>query len=195
MAHWFPLVVVLSLVFRSIREWRILFKINIGVCLAVAMLGVAQHYDIRIIPLFEFLRATPRVETTLAAIHETLAARLAERGVRLDRVLHCPHHPTQGAPPWRTACACRKPAPGMILQAARELDLDLAGSWIVGDSERDLAAGAAAGVPGILVATGKGAEEHRRLVAESRPPEHFVADMGAAARLILSAESYLWHNA
>jgi D-glycero-D-manno-heptose 1,7-bisphosphate phosphatase len=72
--------------------------------------------------------------------------RLAEAGVRLDAVLHCPHLPDAAVARYRLACLCRKPQPGMLLQAARELHLDLARCVMIGDKLSDLRAGRAAGV-------------------------------------------------
>lgn len=72
------------------------------------------------------------------AIHERLAARLQEEfGLRLLDILCCPHGDGQ--------CECRKPQPGMLLAAAARHDIDLARSWMVGDSERDIEAGRRAG--------------------------------------------------
>lgn len=67
-------------------------------------------------------------------------------GAPLDAVYHCPHHPTHGIGDYRRECTCRKPAPGMILQAKHDLELDLARSTLVGDKASDVAAGRAAGV-------------------------------------------------
>lgn len=75
---------------------------------------------------------------------------LVAHGAHLDAVYHCPHHPTKGQGPWRTACDCRKPGPGLIDQALADWDIDLAASLVVGDKPRDLEAGAARGVPGAL---------------------------------------------
>jgi D-glycero-D-manno-heptose 1,7-bisphosphate phosphatase len=124
-------------------------------------------------------------EGELAAIHARLQSLLGREGARLDGIYVCPHHPTEGVGKYRCECDCRKPKPGMILRAQRELDIDLDGSWCVGDMERDLAAGAAAGLPGILVATGKGVEEEARMRAAGKPPRFFVPDVGAAADTIL----------
>ena len=124
-------------------------------------------------------------EETLAAIHERLASRLAEGGVALDAVEVCIHHPTAGSLPHRRECDCRKPAPGMLLAARDRLGLDLARSWIVGDGERDLAAGAAVGVRGVLVGTGHGAAERARLLAEGRAPRWFAPDLAGAVDLVL----------
>ncbi|MBI5363506.1 MAG: HAD family hydrolase [Planctomycetes bacterium] len=124
-------------------------------------------------------------EAELAGIHAHFAALLAERGARLDAVYHCPHHPTEGVGAWKIECACRKPAPGMLLDAARDLGLDLARSWIVGDALRDLEAGWSAGARAVLVATGKGTREHAAALAKGRAPDAFVPDVLAAARWIV----------
>jgi D-glycero-D-manno-heptose 1,7-bisphosphate phosphatase len=124
-------------------------------------------------------------EHDLAEIHERLRELLAREGARLDAILHCPHHPDEGEPPLRCACACRKPAPGLLLEAARRFELDLGSSWIVGDGLRDLEAGARAGLAGaVLVLTGKGRAE---LAAAPEPGSLRTApDLPAAARLILA---------
>ena len=75
-----------------------------------------------------------------------LRQELQPLGVRLDAVLHCPHLADAAVPGYRLACDCRKPKPGMLLQAARELSLDLAASVIVGDRLSDVQAGRSAGV-------------------------------------------------
>ena len=75
-----------------------------------------------------------------------LRGHLAAQGVLPDAIYHCPHHPEAGLGPYRRACACRKPAPGMILEAARDLHLDLPRSILLGDSAGDMQAGRAAGV-------------------------------------------------
>lgn len=85
-------------------------------------------------------------EADYQALSAHIGAELARHGVRLDAVLHCPHLPDAAVAAYRTACDCRKPAPGMILRAAAALGLDLAASVIVGDKRSDLDAGRAAGV-------------------------------------------------
>jgi D-glycero-D-manno-heptose 1,7-bisphosphate phosphatase len=75
-----------------------------------------------------------------------LRAELASHGVALDAVLHCPHLPDAPVSAYRAVCDCRKPAPGLLLRAARELALDLPASVMVGDKGSDMAAGRAAGV-------------------------------------------------
>ncbi len=72
-------------------------------------------------------------------------------GVRLDGVYYCPHHPSAGSGVYARACRCRKPQPGLIVQAARELSLDLAQSLLVGDKRSDLEAGRRAGVGKVVL--------------------------------------------
>jgi D-glycero-D-manno-heptose 1,7-bisphosphate phosphatase len=74
----------------------------------------------------------------LDAIHERMRDGLARAGATLDGVYYCPH---ELQPP----CTCRKPRPGMLLEAARAHDIDLSASWIIGDSDNDVAAGRSAG--------------------------------------------------
>ena len=85
-------------------------------------------------------------EADMQRLHVHLRGLLAEAGVQLDGIYHCPHHPRSPDPAMRGPCECRKPAPGMLLQAARELQLDLPRSLLVGDKAGDVAAGRAAGV-------------------------------------------------
>ncbi|MCE9950008.1 D-glycero-beta-D-manno-heptose 1,7-bisphosphate 7-phosphatase [Hafnia paralvei] len=81
---------------------------------------------------------------------------LADRGVDLDGVYYCPHHPEGTVEEFRQVCDCRKPQPGMLLSAQEELNIDMSASYIVGDKIEDLLAGEAAGVATkILVRTGK----------------------------------------
>ena len=120
-------------------------------------------------------------------VHAKLLASISEAGARLDAIYYCPHHPSEGTPPWRAACECRKPKPGMILRAAREHGIDLQRSYVVGDSVVDIEAGAVTGVPGILVLTGygRGLLEHQRQRFKTEPA-HTAEDLLEAVRWILS---------
>jgi len=100
-------------------------------------------------------------EADLEGIHDALRRRLAKRGAKLDAIYYCPHHPEGAIPRYRRRCACRKPAPGMLLRAASELDLDLSRSFAVGDGERDVTAGCRAGCHTVLVRTGYGVETEK----------------------------------
>ena len=119
----------------------------------------------------------------LDAIHGRLVELLAPAGLVLDAIEFCPHHPTAGTAPFRRTCGCRKPLAGMLLHAGTQLDLDLPRSWMIGDAVRDLEAGTAAGMPSILVRTGKGR------ASESQAPEgtQVVDDLQQAAAWILGS--------
>jgi len=91
-------------------------------------------------------------------VHDQLRQLLAGYGARIDAFHYCPHHPEAELPEFRQECICRKPRPGMLTRAARELGIDLAASWMIGDRESDLAAGAAVGCRTVLVRTGYGSQ-------------------------------------
>ena len=120
-------------------------------------------------------------EDELRSVHDRLTELLASEGVSLDGIFYCPHHPTEGAPPLKSACECRKPAPGMIQDAAKKHDLDLARSWMVGDNISDIRAAESAGIQSLLVLTGKG-----QRFADQLPSSRVTEDLSAAAQKILS---------
>lgn len=93
-------------------------------------------------------------EDELARMHEHLRAQLLSLGVELAGIYRCPHHPEGTVPALATLCACRKPAPGLLLQAAEELDINLSRSWFVGDILDDVEAGKRAGCHTVLVDLG-----------------------------------------
>lgn len=115
------------------------------------------------------------------ALHSHLQSDLAPFGVQIDAFYLCPHHPDHGTGP----CDCRKGSPGMLLQAAHDYQLDLAASWMIGDKRSDIEAGARAGCRSILVRTGYGTDEARKLPAETP----VVDSLPEAAELILGAAS------
>jgi D-glycero-D-manno-heptose 1,7-bisphosphate phosphatase len=104
-------------------------------------------------------------EAFLDGVHRELSVRLARGGAAIDRYYHCPHLADAPLERYRQACRCRKPGPGMIEQACRELDLDPARSFMIGDRWLDVASGVAAGTRAIRVLSGHGAHE-----PESAPP-------------------------
>lgn len=97
-------------------------------------------------------------ESDVHAVHERIRRLLAEEGAAVDGFYHCPHHPKFGVP-----CDCRKPQPGMLLAACRDLDIDPARSAMAGDRLSDIAAGRAAGCRACyLLKTGYGLETIRK---------------------------------
>ena len=125
-------------------------------------------------------------EAFVREAHRHLAALLAADGVVLDGYYYCPHHPEGTVPGYRRTCRCRKPGPGMVEQAASELGLDVARSFVVGDKWLDVELAANAGARGILVRTGYGAGTEA--APPARVPVHGVADtLADAVDLILKA--------
>jgi D-glycero-D-manno-heptose 1,7-bisphosphate phosphatase len=116
-------------------------------------------------------------------VHERMRALLAADGARVDALYACPHLPESVLPELALDCACRKPKTGMIERAAREHDLDLRRSYMVGDRWKDVEFGRKVGAKGILVLTGygKGELEYGRGPA----PDHVAPDLLAAVRWIL----------
>ena len=90
-------------------------------------------------------------EKVLGEIHDRLKQLLAEKNAFLDRIYYCPYHPEGVVPKYRKESNSRKPSPGMLLQAADEMDIDLSQSWCVGNSRRDIEAGLRAGCKTILI--------------------------------------------
>jgi D-glycero-D-manno-heptose 1,7-bisphosphate phosphatase len=90
-------------------------------------------------------------ENDLRVMHEYLTEQLALQDIHVDGIYYCPHHPEGIIPELAIECACRKPQPGMLLQAAEEMNLDLERSWFVGDILDDVEAGNRAGCHTVLV--------------------------------------------
>jgi len=96
----------------------------------------------------------------LENIHAKMETELGEKHAKLDAIYYCPHHPDKGfaeeLAEYKIDCECRKPKPGMLLDAARYFNIDLENSYMIGDTERDILAGKNAGVKTIAVRTGNG---------------------------------------
>jgi D-glycero-D-manno-heptose 1,7-bisphosphate phosphatase len=100
-------------------------------------------------------------EAEFAALMGWMRGEFARSGVEIAAVYHCPDHPTAGIGRYRRDNPWRKPGPGMFLQAAADLSLDLAKSWTIGDSASDMSAGRASGI-GTLVRLDPSTNEARR---------------------------------
>ena len=87
-------------------------------------------------------------------LHRWVNTELTKAGAHIDAFYYCPHHPTEGKGDYRRACDCRKPEPGMLLQAMRDWPVDTAGSFMVGDKEIDMQAAMAAGIRGVRYSGG-----------------------------------------
>jgi len=123
----------------------------------------------------------------LDQIHTYLRDLLAKDGGGLDRICYCPHHPV-GRPgfssPFVQICDCRKPSPGMLLEAAKEIGIDLLRSWMVGDKMLDVKAGQAAGCRTILLT--RSSPEPLTNSTVSLRPDYFAGNLAQALDIILS---------
>lgn len=120
-------------------------------------------------------------EADMENLHAFMAEQMQGGGARVDAWYFCPHHPDFQSP--ADDCLCRKPLPGMLLQAAADLEIDLSSSWMVGDKLADVIAGNSAGCRSILVLTGYGREES----ALAGSGTQICDDLYDAARYILAA--------
>lgn len=162
----------LKLLPRSAEAVRRLNDAGVAAIVATNQAGVARGYF---------------SEQVMHAVNAELVAQLKQSGARLDGVYVCPHHPTEGQPPFRADCECRKPRPGLLRRAATELDLDLAASTVVGDKPSDLEAAAAVGARSVLVLTGYGRGEWQyRRAAFAAAPDHVADDLFGAVEWILN---------
>jgi D-glycero-D-manno-heptose 1,7-bisphosphate phosphatase len=124
-------------------------------------------------------------ERQLEAVHRAVLDHLVAAGISLDAQRVCPHHPNAVERSFlKESCGCRKPAPGMLLAVAEELDVGLSRCWMVGDTDDDVKAGQAAGVATILVRTpGSSAKRGRS------DPDWVVPDLGVATKIIVRHSS------
>jgi D-glycero-D-manno-heptose 1,7-bisphosphate phosphatase len=110
-------------------------------------------------------------------------------GARLDGIYVCMHHPSVGAPPYRQDCDCRKPRPGLLRRAEKELGADLTRSWMIGDRHGDLAVAWAAGARAALVKTGYGQGELAwHAGGWPRPPDLVAENVLEAVERILATD-------
>lgn len=123
-------------------------------------------------------------EQLLEIVHEKMRLLLAEGGARIDGLYVCPHLPGCGIPHLAVDCDCRKPRTGMLERAARELDLDLERSYVVGDRMGDVRFGQRVGARSILVLTGYGKGELQHMTGTT--PDFVAADLTKAVDWILA---------
>lgn len=119
------------------------------------------------------------------SMQDYLADLLASHGIRISGFQVCPHHPQGSIARFAQPCTCRKPSPGMLLQAADEHGIDLPTSWMVGDILHDVEAGKRAGCRTVLIDNGNETEWEMNA---SRMPDLVVADLLQAAQAILASD-------
>ena len=134
----------LELIYKSADAIRLLNENGFVVIVASNQAGIAHGYY--------------REEDAIL-FHQAMKENLAKEGAYIDAIYYCPHHPEAKIERYRVDCNCRKPKPGMLTRAKRELNIDLKQSFIVGDKLSDIEAGERAGCKTIMVRTGQGMEE------------------------------------
>ena len=132
-------------------------------------------------------------EGTFRQIEDKMIAELAKDGAYLDGRYYCFHHPAAKIARFKTNCNCRKPAPGMLLQAAGDMDIDLSRSWMIGDGITDIKAGQTAGCRTILIGRMK-CELCNLMEQLDARPDFVAANLSEAVGLILEKEGVTYGN-
>jgi D-glycero-D-manno-heptose 1,7-bisphosphate phosphatase len=120
-------------------------------------------------------------ENDLQIVHKAMDAMLNEYGAKITEYYYCPHHPNEGIAPYIQDCECRKPKPGMLLQAQQKYGFDLSHSFIIGDKAIDVQTGNAVNASAIQVSTGYG-ESEKHLCADKR--DYYGKDLYDAVQFI-----------
>jgi histidinol-phosphate phosphatase family protein len=160
----------------SIDAVRLLNRAGFAVAVVSNQAGVARGFCTE-----EFVREVQR----------TIDARMTGGGARIEGWYYCPHHPDAPLAQYRRDCDCRKPRPGMLRQAERELGIDPARSYVVGDRWLDVKLGRGVGARGILVRTGYGASEERRLPDALRQAQGAVSSSNGGVTADLVADNLI----
>ncbi len=121
-------------------------------------------------------------ETVVDEVHSILQIELERHDARLDAIYICPHHPDAG-------CECRKPNPGMLIRAQRELDIDLKNSFVIGDKYVDIDVAYAVGAKSILVLTGYGRQQLEEHGTAAKQPHLIAENLLDAVNRILSEDA------
>jgi D,D-heptose 1,7-bisphosphate phosphatase len=128
-------------------------------------------------------------EEFVRTVHQRIQKMLRERGAFIDAFYYCPHHQTEGIGVYLQSCACRKPGAGMLIEASKELDIDLPRSYTVGDMLKDIQVAGTVGARGILVKTGYGLNTIEKDLASGSPeicqPSYIAEDILDAVKWII----------
>lgn len=155
-----------ALIEGAVEGLKILSKLPVHVIVASNQAGIALGY-------FN--------ESAMVRFNEVLRKRVHDVGGRIDAFYYCPHREAIDLPADATPCECSKPAPGMLIEAANDFGLSLAGSFMIGDKNSDVAAGQRVGCTTILVRTGKAGRDR---ITTPVHPHYFCNDLKEAAFLI-----------
>lgn len=126
-------------------------------------------------------------EEMVSRVHKKMEKILSDQGAFLDGIYYCPHHPEGIVETYRKKCECRKPASGLLRQASEEHGIDISSSYMVGDKMADVECAHQIGVKGVLVLTGYGKDELKKIEgAKIRRPEYVADDIFDAVKWIVN---------
>ncbi len=126
-------------------------------------------------------------EEMVNRVHKKMEKTLSDQGAFLDAIYYCPHHPEGVVETYRKKCECRKPASGLLRQASEEHGIDISSSYMVGDKMVDVECAHQIGVKGVLVLTGYGKDELKKIEgARIRRPEYVADDIFNAVKWIVN---------
>ena len=124
-------------------------------------------------------------------IHGFLTSSLKDQGATFDGIFYCPHHPAGIVPEYSSDCECRKPKPGLINQALEAFDIDMSGSYVIGDRYVDIELASRVNIKGILVKTGYGLGEIEYVLPyEPVKPSYIAQDLLDAVKWILGSKKH-----
>jgi len=159
----------LELIPKSAEAIRLLNKNGFKVIIISNQSGVARGYY---------------HEKDIQIYNNEMKRQLEEKGAHIDAIYYCPHHPEATIKEYRIDCDCRKPKPGMLKLAEKDLNLDLKCSFLVGDKMSDIEAGYRAGCKTILVLTGQGNGELKKISEMNIKPNYISKDLFTAIQII-----------
>ena len=154
-----------------------------GAASAIRRLNASQYFTV-VVTNQSVIARGKCTEIDMKAIHNRLQSLIGEFGASIDRIYYCPHYPEQiagGRKDLKILCECRKPEPGLILRATKNMNIDLNKSWMVGDMTSDIEAAKKAGVKSILLAD-QGVTDNQKSVL----PDAQCLDLKEAVDLILN---------
>ncbi|MBA7580703.1 D-glycero-alpha-D-manno-heptose-1,7-bisphosphate 7-phosphatase [subsurface metagenome] len=159
----------LVLIPKSAEAIRLLNKNGVKVIVVSNQSGVARGYY---------------QEKDIKIYNDEMQKKLEEKNAYIDAIYYCPHYPEATIKKYRIDCDCRKPKPGMLKRAERDLNLDLKCSFLIGDKTSDIEAGYRAGCKTILVLTGQGNDELKKISKMDIKPNYISKDLFTAIQII-----------
>lgn len=165
----------LEIIPNSAEAIRILNENGFKVVVVSNQSGVARGYYL---------------ERDIGVFNQAMEKELKNKGAFIDAIYYCPHHPKGKIEKYRIDCDCRKPKPGMFKRAEKDLNLDLKQSFMVGDKLTDVGAGYNAGCKPILVLTGHGKDEFKKVDKMSIKPNYVSKDLYDSIKIITNRGDY-----